>query len=531
MDSISSFAPSSYSNCGVEWMFDTQLCHFFRFVENGKTMMKKQLREELLNNVNYRTLIRKEYEVGLSIKGETTYIVDYHSIIDTPDECTIIMDYVEGTTLEAALHYDSNYLYKRTKVIKMLHQLLEGLSVLHQHQTVHLDLKPSNIMLTAVNNDVRIIDLGYCYSDSFQGTMGMTTSYASPEQLAGSTDIDARSDIYSLGMIFRNIITNVPNKPWYPTNLKYIVNKCTKQDKEERWQSIDEIITYMDNHVKRKRYSIIFSSFITIATVTSILCYNYFNNHFTDGHLKYVVLSQDSLTCEVVGLVEKQQQKIPALHLIDYALHWGKRYTVVNIGDTAFCKDKSFMSISFPEHLQTIGYRAFWCCEYIESIDIPNSITSMKEECFSGCTGIEHIRLSSNLKMIPAGAFIRNRISHIEIPEGVELIGRDAFAHCAYLKEIRLPKSLHTLQRGVFWNCVTLKTVYIPENVKFIGQYTFMRCPNLKDIYNYAKTPQSVIEIFDDKLLHPITLHVPAQSVELYKNAECWKRLNIVGDL
>ena len=96
------------------------------------------------------------------------------------------------------------------------------------------------------------------------------------------------------------------------------------------------------------------------------------------------------------------------------------------------------------------------------------------------------------------------------------------------MKSIQLPSTLRTISRGVFWDCSSLETISIPAGVETIGEYAFYRCPKLEHVYNYSKDPQPLSVIFNRK---GITLHVPTESVEKYKQANDWKKLNIVGDL
>ncbi len=78
---------------------------------------------------------------------------------------------------------------------------------MHRHQSLHLDLKPANIMLTHVSNDVRLIDLGCSYMDARPDSMGQTQHYAAPEQLDVTYEVNARTGIYALGRILQKRFT------------------------------------------------------------------------------------------------------------------------------------------------------------------------------------------------------------------------------------------------------------------------------------------------------------------------------------
>ena len=109
---------------------------------------------------------------------------------------------------------------------------------------MQLDLKPSNIMLTRVNHDVRLIDLGCCYMDSRPDLTGLTEAYAAPEQLDGSRDVDARTDIYALGRILHDI---------HASGLEPIACRCLQERKEDRFQSVSEILELLDNNQRPRK--------------------------------------------------------------------------------------------------------------------------------------------------------------------------------------------------------------------------------------------------------------------------------------
>ena len=129
---------------------------------------------------------------------------------------------------------------------------------LHSHQVLHLDLKPDNILLTHINNDVKLIDLGFCRTDAFVDTQGYTSGFAAPEQLSGG-EVDVRTDIYAFG----KILALLPNHSLY----NKVIARCTAENPSARYQSIDEIL-YDINH--RRRYFLYAAAFAAIVAVLAI---------------------------------------------------------------------------------------------------------------------------------------------------------------------------------------------------------------------------------------------------------------------
>jgi serine/threonine-protein kinase len=129
---------------------------------------------------------------------EHPHLVRYLSL----DGDSILMEYVDGETLSQRIASNPGYFKNHKNTDKFIRQLLDVVGYLHSHQVLHLDLKPDNILLTRINHDVKLIDLGCCYTDAFQDTTGHSEGFAAPEQLAGQS-VDVRTDIYAIGRILR----------------------------------------------------------------------------------------------------------------------------------------------------------------------------------------------------------------------------------------------------------------------------------------------------------------------------------------
>ena len=112
----------------------------------------------------------------------------------------IVMEYVDGMTLDEFLKTNPSKAARK----KVVDQIADAVSYIHSKQVLHRDLKPANILVTRNGGNVKILDFGLSDSDDYAilkqsaGTM----AYMSPELLSGEK-IDARSDLYSFGLIFR----------------------------------------------------------------------------------------------------------------------------------------------------------------------------------------------------------------------------------------------------------------------------------------------------------------------------------------
>ena len=98
-----------------------------------------------------------------------------------------------------------------------------------------------------------------------------------------------------------------------------------------------------------------------------------------------------------------------------------------------------------------IDDNAFWGCDKLESVTIPNSVTGIGDEAFRVCTSL----------------------TSMTIPNGVTEIGRHAFWGCASLASITIPNSVTSIGTGAFEDCTSLKDVVIPAGTTYIGDYAF----------------------------------------------------------
>lgn len=228
IDSTSSFTGGQPSFPDAELLsVGGTTCQCYRVRLYGKLHFLKRLKPELRTHPQYVAALQKEFETGYSL--DHPHLVRYVSKTDDG----ILMDYVDGETLSQFAENHPDYFKSRKNADRFLRQLLSVVGYLHSHQIVHLDLKPGNILITRVGNDVKLVDLGYCYTDTYIDTMGRTDKYAAPEQLDGSAKVDARTDIYAIGRILQTL----PCASYY----NKVIRRCTADDPANRYQNVDEV--------------------------------------------------------------------------------------------------------------------------------------------------------------------------------------------------------------------------------------------------------------------------------------------------
>ncbi len=202
----------------------------FRIERQGKFRVLKCLKEEYRGDALYVGLLRKEFEIGSSLDHPN--ICRYYSFTQLDDLGNCIeMEWVHGRTLGQALKKSA---FSRAEGDRIIEELCEALSFLHSRQILHRDLTPSNVMLTASGNNVKLIDFGFSDSDEFSmlKTPAGTRSFTAPEVLNGR-DADIRSEIWSLGVLI-GLITGGRRH-------RSVVRRCCAENPSARYASVSEV--------------------------------------------------------------------------------------------------------------------------------------------------------------------------------------------------------------------------------------------------------------------------------------------------
>lgn len=178
-------------------------------------------------------------------------------VIDSDENFLIVMDYIEGNTLERLLSEEGAQ--PQEQVADWALQLCDVLDYLHTRPSpvIYRDMKPSNVMLKS-DGSVVLIDFGTAREFKERNAADTcclgTNGYAAPEQFGGMGQTDARTDIYCLGATMYHLVTgHNPSEPpyelypvtkWNPglsTGLERIIQKCTQKNPNDRYQNVKEL--------------------------------------------------------------------------------------------------------------------------------------------------------------------------------------------------------------------------------------------------------------------------------------------------
>jgi len=222
--------------------------------------------------------------------------------------------------------------------------------------------------------------------------------------------------------------------------------------------------------------------------------------------------------------------------------------SIVSISDKAFEDCANLVSIKMPSTLLSIGSYAFSGCSKLDSISVPESVTSIGIHAFyetawynSQPNGIIYIGsmlyghkgyvtedtlvVRDGIQSINRQSVTSQSIKALIIPEGVTIIGVEAFYNCSKLDSISLPNSLIILSPLAFSQCQSISSITIPQNVLYLGYGVFKDSENITSVTSTAAVPPlAEPEAFEDAVYRNATLYVPAQSLTAYQTAQTWAK-------
>lgn len=233
------------------------------FVERDVAI--KVLKPEILNDPRTGKVHRRQLHAEASLAGRLSHphiVAIYDAVIDA-DACYIVMEYVQGGTLEK--YADPANLLEVSRVVEIVFKCCRALNYAQFNGVIHRDIKPANILLTD-DGEVKVSDLGAAIVLDMEQTqidnIG-SPGYMSPEQVRGEM-LTHQTDIYSLGVVMYRLLCGISpytaknlaslshqivnaevvplrsRRPDLPVALERIVHKAMRGDCKERYQDWKE---------------------------------------------------------------------------------------------------------------------------------------------------------------------------------------------------------------------------------------------------------------------------------------------------
>jgi serine/threonine-protein kinase len=205
------------------------------------------------------------------------HIVPIHTVGDEGGLVYFVMGYVDGESLAARLR--RRRALPAEEVRRIMKETADALGMAHAMGVIHRDVKPDNILLEGTRRRVMVTDFGIAKALSQAGTGTLTGTgiaigtphYMSPEQAAGEREIDARSDLYALGIVayematgelpfhaptvpgilMKHISEGAPDimrlRPDLPEDLAVCIMRCLEKDPEARWPTAESLVRALDS--------------------------------------------------------------------------------------------------------------------------------------------------------------------------------------------------------------------------------------------------------------------------------------------
>ncbi len=229
----------------------------------------KDLAPELASNPEMRRRFIREARIQAQLNHPN--VVNVHNLLEHQGHLLLVMEFVEGETLDKLIQEGGALPYDRA--VDISRQVLEALSFMHSKGVIHRDLKPGNIMITG-DGRVKVTDFGIAKATKEKGhtrsgvRLG-TLWYMSPEQVKGKP-VDARSDLYAMGITLFQMVTGKlpffgnsdfeimkahtevppPNpkkiKRDMPKPLAGLILKLLEKKPDRRFQTAEEVLKALD---------------------------------------------------------------------------------------------------------------------------------------------------------------------------------------------------------------------------------------------------------------------------------------------
>ena len=408
----------------------------------------------------------------------------------------LLMDWVDGETME--VYIAANY-HNQSAMSMLCYRFGKMAAWLRTQSFAHGDIKPDNIIIRP-DGSLVLVDYDGMFVPAMKGSKSPTVGtkdFCHP--LRTVDDFDETIDDFSLASIalsLKAISMNSTLLDIYGASdrLLFSENDC-------RNPSNSKVISALQELMCDKDFCTLYSLFmLALARKELSLCsFKLFisekpllpqtiedlSTKATEEELKEAFIDEWGVKYSKDG---RKLLKAPSDLKGDFSFKEGTKI----ICDSAFSMCNFLTSIIVPNSVTSIGEGAFSGCILLFKIIIPNSVTSIGDLAFMDSNALSHIVISNSVTSIGDGTFYGcSSLTNIVIPDSVTSIGDIAFSGCRSLSNIVIPDSVTSIGDYVFEGCTSLSNIVIPNNVTSIGSNAFKNCSSLSNIV----IPDSVTSI------------------------------------
>lgn len=411
---------------------------------------------------------KHEAEFAMSIRHPG--IIGVYDAGQDPDSglCYMLMDYLPGGTLADRLKKNGKLSIKESVWITL--NVAAALEAAHRRGVVHRDVKPENILFDA-DGKPKLSDLGIARFGSETVTNVTSTdmiigtpAYMSPEQMMNSHDVDARADIYSLGVVFYEMLTGT--RPRAGSTVVELMAKAIKGEelpdirsvRPDVPASIAHILSMMVSIKPEKRPE-------TAGKAVNLLSAAVAGKKLPSGKffkravksIPWIFLAAAVATTSFIAVrkigVGKTVETPPATLRQELAQEPAPAPVPEPV---RFAPDSS---LRFTE---IGGVKWIW---------------TLKEDGAALWRGEDERHGLPCLEPCPQGkVVVPDAVDGIPVVE----LGPLAFKDCGEMTEVELPATLKRIGNRAFMNCHRLEKIALPESVESLGLWAFNSCHSLK---------------------------------------------------
>ena len=203
---------------------------FFKVRHFGALHFVKRPSEAFRHDLVTTESLKKEFYIGYNLNHPS--IVRYVRMEDG----AVYEEYVDGLSLREMIDNDDDRLHSPDFIERVCRQLIEAVTYLHSRGVIHNDIKPENVMISRIDNRLKLVDLGCATTDMWDATEGFTPAYKAPEQ--GIEDTNVYTDIFLIGRLMEELAAKAGvSRRW-----RGFIKKATAEDIADRFASDDEAL-------------------------------------------------------------------------------------------------------------------------------------------------------------------------------------------------------------------------------------------------------------------------------------------------
>ena len=470
--------------------------------QEGRDTAYQQITDELeYVSSNYLCSIKyfqKELFVDSTVSSDTEFPV-------------LLMDWAEGVTLDKYVH---QHISDKYALQLITYQFCKMAAWLMSRPFAHGDLKPDNILVTE-DGALVLVDYDGMFVPAMQGQKARelgSPDYRHP--LRTEDCFNEHIDDFPLALIGMSLKAIALDTSLLQNNAKSDSLLFSESDFKDigeclMMKSLCALLNdaefsklyalFLLAHSQQELSAVSFRLFLLNKVEKPIE--EVLSTKATEEDFKYAIKDEYGVKYSRDG-----KKLLTASSSLWYSSFREKEYVVREgtevICDGAFSGCYSLQSITIPNSVTSIGDYAFSSCNSLQSVTIPNSVRNIGNNAFRGCNICFFICNSTYFQNDDVCLFNKDKTAIVStikdcvnyiIPNSVTNIGDGAFSRCESLQSVTIPNSVTSIGDHAFEQCESLQSITIPNSVTKIGHYAFSWCKSLQSV----TIPNSVTSIGD----------------------------------